>query len=57
MFPCTHSQAVEIDRKNENTQWQDSEKTEMEQLAKYKTFIDKGVGRKAPDGYKGFAAI
>jgi hypothetical protein len=52
LLPRTHVQSVEIDRKNGNTKWQDSEKTEMEQLAEYKTFIDKGVGGKAPDGYK-----
>jgi hypothetical protein len=49
MYPCTSSI---IDRKNGNTKWQESEKTEMEQLAKYKIFIDKGVGGKGPDDYK-----
>jgi hypothetical protein len=43
LVPCSHAQEIEIDRKNGNTKWQDSEKTEMEQLAEYKTFIDKGV--------------
>jgi hypothetical protein len=52
LVPRTHAQAIDIDRKNGNTMWQDSEKTEMKKLAEYKTFIDTGVGVKAPDGYK-----
>jgi hypothetical protein len=52
LVPRTHAQAVEIDAKNGNTKWQDSEKTEMAQLDEYKTFIDKGVGGEAPSGYK-----
>jgi hypothetical protein len=52
LVPRTHAQAIEIDRKNGNMKWQDSDKTEMEQLAEYKTFIDKGVGGKALDGHK-----
>jgi hypothetical protein len=52
LVPCTHTQSIEIDRKNGNTSWRDSEKTKMVQLAEYKTFIDEGVGGNAPDGYK-----
>ncbi len=52
LVPRTHEQAVEIDRKNGNTRWQDSEKLEMDQLHEYKTFIDKGKGADAPLGYK-----
>jgi hypothetical protein len=33
LVPRTHAQAIEIDRNNVNSKWQDSEKTEMEQLA------------------------
>ena len=52
LVPRTHEQAMEIDRKNGNTRWQDSEKLEMEQLQEYQTFIDKGKGAEAPSGYK-----
>ena len=37
---------------NFNRLWQESEETEMKQLAEYKTFIDKGKGGIPPDGYK-----
>jgi hypothetical protein len=43
MVPRTHNQAVDIDQ---------SEATEMKQLTKYKTFIDKVKGGTPPDGYK-----
>jgi hypothetical protein len=48
----TRNQAVEIDQDNGNHLWQESEATEMKQLAEYKTFIDKGKGGILPDGYK-----
>ena len=52
LVPRTHAQAVEIDKENGNTKWQDSEAVEMQQLAEYKTFEDKGKGAAAPIGYK-----
>jgi hypothetical protein len=52
MVPCTHNQAVEIDQSNGNCLWQESEATEMKQLTKYKTLIDKGKGGIPPDSYK-----
>ena len=52
LVPRTHAQAVEIDERNGNTKWQDAEATEMGQLMEYNTFIDKGKGDIAPDGYK-----
>ena len=52
LVPRTHAQAVEIDQRNGNTKWQDAEATEMSQLMEYNTFIDKGKGDIAPDGYK-----
>lgn len=52
LVPRTHAQAVEIDKANGNTKWQDSEAVEMQQLAEYKTFEDKGKGAAAPIGYK-----
>jgi hypothetical protein len=52
LVPRTHSQAMEIDSKNGNTNWQDAEETEMNQLSEYQTFVDKGKGGQAPSGYK-----
>ena len=52
MIPRGHDQAVEIDRKNGNTKWQDSEKAEIAQLKEYDTFIDHGKHGKAPAGFK-----
>jgi hypothetical protein len=50
--PRTHQQAIELDKKNGNTKWQDAEATEMGQLLEYKTFVDEGKGGQAPAGYK-----
>ena len=36
------AQAIELDRKNGNTKWADSEKAEKDQLQDYKTFDDRG---------------
>ena len=52
LVPRTHAQAVELDRINGNTKWQDAEATEMRQLIEYQTFVDKGKGGEAPAGYK-----
>jgi hypothetical protein len=52
MVPCTHNQVVNIDHDTGSHVWQESEATEMKQLAKYKTFIDKGKNGIPPDGYK-----
>jgi hypothetical protein len=56
MILCTHNQAGEIYQANGNCLWQESEATEMKQLADYKTFIDKAKDSILPDGYKRFAA-
>jgi Reverse transcriptase (RNA-dependent DNA polymerase) len=47
-----HAQAVELDKVNGNTKWKDAEVTERSQLFKYHTFVDKGKGGVAPNGYK-----
>lgn len=44
LVPRNHQQAVEIDRENSNTKWQDSEKLELSQLQEYETFVNKGRG-------------
>ena len=52
--PRNHAQAMELDRKNGNTKWADSERLERDQLLDYDTFIDKGHKSIAtiPQGYK-----
>ena len=52
LVPRNHSQAVDIDLRNGNTRWQDSEVTEANQLDEYDTFVDKGKGAAIPSGYK-----
>jgi hypothetical protein len=52
LVPQTHAQAIELDKKNNNTKWQDAEATEMWQLLEYQTFIDKGKGGNVPTRYK-----
>ena len=36
-----HTQAMQINEENGNSQWQDSEVLELSQITKYDTFIDK----------------
>ena len=43
---------MELDEKNGNTTWQDSEAVEMVQLTEYETFIDKSKGCQPPSGYE-----
>jgi hypothetical protein len=38
LIPRNHSQALEIDRKNSNTMWQDAEKIELEAILGYGVF-------------------
>jgi hypothetical protein len=52
LVPRNHAQAMELDRDNGNTNWQDASASEMSQFFEYNTFIDKGVGGIAPSGYK-----
>jgi hypothetical protein len=37
LVPRNHSQAVELDKANGNTKWQDAEATEKSQLMEYNT--------------------
>jgi hypothetical protein len=46
-----HNEAVEIDEKNGNTLWQDSEELERNQLHEYSTFEDQGLNAPIPEGY------
>ena len=52
--PRNHGQALELDRKNNNTKWADSEKVETDQLLEYEVFEDLGhhTTARAPEGYK-----
>ena len=52
LVPRNHNEAMELDRKNGNTRWYDSEKVELAQVDEYDTFIDHGKGGRPPDGYK-----
>ena len=51
-MPRSHEEAVWIDTKDGNTKWQDSERTEINQLDEYSTFEDLGMGAETPEGYK-----
>ena len=50
--PRNYNHALELDKKNGNTRWQDCTKVEMEQLYEYSTFVDYGIDGKIPPGYK-----
>jgi len=50
--PCNYNHAVELDKCNDNTKWQESTALEMTQLHEFKTFNDLGKGAKAPEGYR-----
>jgi Reverse transcriptase (RNA-dependent DNA polymerase) len=52
LVPRTRAPAVEINKKNGNTHWQDALVTEMKQLLEYNTFVNKGKGGTPPAGYK-----
>eukprot|EP00934_Nitzschia_sp_Nitz4_P009470 Nitzschia sp. Nitz4//scaffold570_size2933//805//1731//NITZ4_009284-RA/size2933-augustus-gene-0.2-mRNA-1//1//CDS//3329554788//9460//frame0 len=48
MVPRNHREVVELDAKNGNTKWQDTEKLELQQLYEYSTFKD--IGHKSRIG-------
>ena len=50
--PRNYGHALELDRKNGNTRWQDFTKVEMDQLNEYSTFEDRGKNAQLPTGYK-----
>lgn len=52
LVPRNHDQAVEIDKQNGNTKWQDSENLELTQILEYGTFNNYGWGGTAPEGHK-----
>jgi hypothetical protein len=48
IVPRTHAQAIELDKKNNTTRWQEAEATEMGQLLEYESFVDKGIAGNVP---------
>jgi hypothetical protein len=52
LVPQNLAQAEELDKANGNTKWQDAEVTERSKLFEYHTFVEKGKGGVAPNGYK-----
>ena len=51
-LPRTPEEAIEIDKENGNTRWQESIALELSQIQEYKTFKDLGRGTPGPPGYK-----
>ena len=50
--PQSHKQAMELDAKNGNHLWRDSERQELEQIDEYEAFKDQGFKAAPPPGYK-----
>ncbi len=50
--PRDYNHAIDLDKCNGNTKWQDSTALEMSQLHKYNTFKDLDRGGKPPEGYR-----
>jgi hypothetical protein len=52
--PRNYADAIDIDRRNKNTKWQDAVALELKQIDDYCTFIDLGPKEtaKIPKGYK-----
>ena len=50
--PRTPEEAIQIDKDNGNTKWQDAMALEMHQLNDYGTFTDMGIGSAGPEGYQ-----
>ena len=51
-IPRNYKEAIELDKANGNTLWQDALKKEMDQIKEYKTFTDLGKGTRIPHGYQ-----
>jgi hypothetical protein len=50
--PRSYQHAMELDKRNGNTRWQDAIDLELAQLYDYDTFIDYGLNGSAPKGYR-----
>ena len=51
-IPRNYNHALELDKRNRNTRWQDCTKLELSQLNDYSVFEDRGKGTAIPQGYK-----
>ena len=51
-IPRNYKHALELDKKNGNTRWQDATKLESDQLHEYDTFESRGEISKITEGYK-----
>ncbi|CAJ1950917.1 unnamed protein product, partial [Cylindrotheca closterium] len=51
-IPKDYNDALRLDRIHGNTKWHDCTKLEMDQLAKYKVFVDIGKGTPIPKGFQ-----
>ena len=51
-IPKNYKHAIEIDKRNGNTRWQDATELELESMAAYDVFRDHGYDAKPPPGYK-----
>ena len=51
-LPLSYKDAIEQDKANGNTDWQDAVATELGQIASYNTFKDMGKGVAPPQGYQ-----
>ena len=49
--PRNYAHALELDKRNGNTRWQDCTNLELEQLHEYVTFEDKGKDAPIPPGF------
>ena len=50
--PRNYKEALELDKLNGNTLWQDACKTEVNQINEYKTFIPRKDLKRPPKGYQ-----
>jgi hypothetical protein len=48
LVPQIYLQAIELDKRNNNTRWQEAEATKMGQLLEYEIFVDKGIAGNVP---------
>ncbi len=51
-IPMGHKMAMRFDAENGNTEWRDSEKVEIDAIARQKVFRDMGKGAPVPPGHK-----
>jgi hypothetical protein len=51
-IPKSYKHALEVDKQNGNTLWQDATKLELESMAAYDVFKDHGYKATPPPGYK-----